>query len=356
VVDDEVLIKLIRRVERGENPDLQISRHLGQIGLGHVPVPQGSLSYRRSRSESDTLAIVYDFIHNEGDGWARALSHLSRFYDDRLTGRDGGPPDETATVAEAVDALGVELLGKRTAELHVALASATPDGGLGVEPFTALYQRSLYQGFRSAIKTTLDRLQRSERSSGDGDLVAEVLDGEKQLTSRLEPLRGRELDGQRIRCHGDYHLGQVLYAGNDWTIIDFEGEPNRPISERQILRSPATDVAGMLRSFDYAAAVGLRERADRGLLDDIDDPTANRCAALWRSRAVEVFLSGYFGHDEVAALWPDDDGAVRTLIDLYLLDKALHELRYELANRPAWAGIPLRQVRALVSSPLPAGQ
>jgi maltose alpha-D-glucosyltransferase/alpha-amylase len=347
VVDDEVLIKLFRRVERGENPDLQISRHLAKVGLRHVPNPQGSLSRRRSRSEWDTLAIAYDFVPNEGDGWSRALSHLSLLYDDLLTGRDGVPPDEAETVTDGVAALGVELLGQRTAELHVALGEATPDGGLGVEPFTALYQRSLYQGFRSAIKSTLGRLRRVDPSQVDPDLAAAVLDGEKQLTARLEPLRDRVLAGQRIRCHGDYHLGQVLYTGSDWMIIDFEGEPNRPISERQILRSPATDVAGMLRSFDYAATVGLRDRVERALLDDIDDPVAGRCAARWRDRAAESFLAGYFGQAEVTSLWPDEEPASQTLIDLYLLDKALHELRYELANRPAWAGIPLRQLRAL---------
>ena len=355
VLGDDVMVKLLRRIDRGTNPDLEIGRHLEAQGFGHAAAVLGSTAWRRGRGEPDTIAIAYRFVPNEGDAWRHSLDHLSRFYDTVLT--EPMPPPEPApdldmgALASLADRrpehIGsflddMAILGQRTGQLHAALAAPDVDG-FEPEPFTRLYQRSLYQAFRTSLRSTLAAVRRTRsRLSEECQLPAtRVLDGHDRLEAGIAPLRDGSLDATRIRTHGDYHLGQVLVAASDFVIIDFEGEPARPISERRIKRSPLADVAGMLRSFDYAAHVGLDERADRGLLASTLDPVARAWAEWWRREVTRAFLAGYLRVPEARELLPSDSGNLGLLLDGYLLDKALYELRYELANRPSWVGIPL---------------
>jgi len=245
----------------------------------------------------------------------------------------------------------VDLLGQRIAELHAALAASTAPT-LAPEPFTTLYQRSLYQSFRSQVRATLQQLRRARRTLEEeaGELADVVLGARDELMGRLGSPRRPRVEAQRIRIHGDLHLGQVLWTGRDFVVIDFEGEPARPIGERRIKRSPLVDVAGMLRSFDYAAQVGLRDLDQRGLVGPgLEEAVPHQWAGWWRDWMSTRFLASYLEHAEPASLLPRDAAAADFLLDTYLLEKALYELRYELANRPAWSIIPLRVLAGLAA-------
>jgi maltose alpha-D-glucosyltransferase/alpha-amylase len=234
----------------------------------------------------------------------------------------------------------VRLLGQRTAEMHVALASSTEHPAFAPEPFTALYRRSLYQSARSAVRTTFDLLRRRLPTLADAlqHQARSLIGLEEPLLRRIRAVTDRKLVATRIRIHGDYHLGQVLYTGRDFVILDFEGEPSRSISERRFKRSPLRDVAGMIRSFEYAAAYGLLHGPTR----EEDAPALAPWARLWRRWASVRFLQGYLGIAAGAGFLPPNPDDLRAMLELYLIDKTVYELRYELNNRPEWVGIPLQ--------------
>src|SRR5207248_477281 len=218
----------------------------------------------------------YERLLSEGDGLDPAVDHLPPLL--------GLAEAEPSALAE--DLMGdyldlAELLGRRTAELHGALASYTTDAAFAPEPITAHYQRALYQGMRATARRRLRELRRSLRSLDDAarELADEVLAREDEIMSRFEAVMGGRVRASRIREHGDYHLGQVLYTGNDFVIIDFEGEPARPLSERRIKRVGLRDVGSMLRSYDYAAEVGRLDVANRGLVER--DSEAFEGLAAW---------------------------------------------------------------------------
>jgi maltose alpha-D-glucosyltransferase/alpha-amylase len=232
-----------------------------------------------------------------------------------------------------------QLLGRRTGELHAALASATKNPAFVPEPFTSFYRRSLYQNMRNLTNQSLGLL--AKRAKGLPDEVRagaeEVLSLRKEIFSRLERLRDQKIGAMRLRCHGDYHLGQVLYTGKDFVIIDFEGEPARPITERRLKRSPVSDVAGMLRSFNYAAIAKLRT----GELRPEDVPFLSRWARYWNLWVSVAFLRSYLEAARPAGFLPDSKEELRILLDAHLLEKAVYELGYELNNRPDWVGVPV---------------
>jgi maltose alpha-D-glucosyltransferase / alpha-amylase len=241
----------------------------------------------------------------------------------------------------------VRVLGQRTAELHVALADRNAPE-LKPEPFTSLYQRSLYQHIRSSLVQTLELLER--RSTQLSDRAAEdarwIVDHRTVLHERLRAVLERKISGLRIRTHGDFHLGQVLYTGNDFVVIDFEGEPARPISERRIKRSPLRDLAGMVRSFHYAAAFALRNER----LRTTDVETLARWARYWHTWVSAAFLRSYLESAAHAEFLPRGPNAFEALLEVYLLEKAAYELVYELDRRPDWVEIPLAGLRQLLES------
>jgi maltose alpha-D-glucosyltransferase/alpha-amylase len=233
----------------------------------------------------------------------------------------------------------VRLLGRRTAELHLALASSSDSPAFAPEPFTALYRRSLYQSLRSLVRTTFDLLRRRLASLPEPtrEEARAVLGLEEALLRQMRSVLERRLAAGRIRIHGDYHLGQVLYTGKDFVIVDFEGEPSRSLSERRFKRSPLRDVAGMIRSFEYAAAYALRHGPRRA--EDV--PALQPWARLWSRWASAAFLNGYLVTSGDAPYLPRDPAELGAMLEFYILDKAVYELRYELNNRPEWVGIPL---------------
>ena len=365
---DRFLLKLFRKAEPGINPDLEIGRYLtDHTEFRRMPLLAGGLELRTRGREPTTLGVLHQFVPSEGDAWNWTLNALSQFFERGVvtptqpTEADFGPTSlvERARLeppALVQDMVGpylaqVRLLGRRTAELHLALAAARDNPAFVPEAFTALYRRSLYQSLRSMVRTTYDLLRRRVATLPEPvrEQARAVLGLEDTLLRQVRAVLERRLAMLRIRIHGDYHLGQVLFTGKDFVIVDFEGEPSRSLSERRFKRSPLRDVAGMIRSFEYAAGYGLRHGPRRA--EDV--PALKPWARLWIRWTSGAFLGGYLELAGDAGYLPRDPAELAAMLEFYILDKTVYELRYELNNRPAWVDIPLeallRRVEAEVA-------
>lgn len=364
-----LIMKIFRKVEPGINPDLELGRYLSEgHPFPHTPPMAGALEYLRGGEEPMSLAILQGFVANEGDAWDYTLDVAGRSYDEVRTRPDldlPAPPatvaallavsaEEPGSLAEEVTGAYLEqarLLGQRTAELHLALAAGTGPA-FAPEPFSLLYQRSLYQSLRSLTAQTFQGLRKLlNRLPEEGRAEAEaVLACEEALLARFHRVTAAKIDAVRTRIHGDFHLGQVLYTGNDFLIIDFEGEPVRPISERRIKRSPLCDVAGMLRSFQYAAYATLFSRTVGAALPSEELMAMRRWADYWCFWVSATYLRGYLGRAAGAPFLPATPDDLEILLEVFVLEKAVYEVAYEMNNRPTWLSIPLsgilRQVGA----------
>jgi maltose alpha-D-glucosyltransferase/alpha-amylase len=359
------ILKLIRRVEDGVNPDLEIGRFLTEHDFRNSPPILGGIDYRRSRSQAMTVAILQGFVPNEGDAWSFTMHHLAGYFE--LATADRAVPPEAADtegllaaarrgVPERVrDMMGgylpsAQLMGQRTAELHRALAADADDAAFAPEPFGMLYQRSLIQSMRNLTRQSLQLLRRRLRDLPE-DARADaqrVLALEPEILRRTRTTFERRISAMRTRLHGDLHLGQMLYTGKDFVIIDFEGEPARSLSERRLKRSPLRDVAGMLRSFQYAGQSALLKRLAGGQVRREDAVALAPWVRAWESWASAAFLGSYLEAAAGAAHLPPSREELGRMLDAYLIEKALYELGYELNNRPDWVHIPLRGIRQLM--------
>jgi maltose alpha-D-glucosyltransferase/alpha-amylase len=243
-----------------------------------------------------------------------------------------------------------QLLGQRTAEMHVALASGTGNTDFAPVPFTLMYQISLYQSLRGFAARTLQLLRENlPRLSEESQKHARaVLDMEKTIIERYDLIRRGRIAASRIRCHGDYHLGQVLYTGKDFVITDFEGEPARSLSERRIKHSPLRDVAGMIRSFNYAAHTALMKQITLQQKQENTPSLLRPWAEYWYIWVSVVFLNTYLDITRPTDLVPEDPEQLKILLDAFLLEKALYEVNYELNNRPDWVSVPLQGIIKLL--------
>jgi maltose alpha-D-glucosyltransferase/alpha-amylase len=353
VYGQRLFLKLFRRIEPGENVDLEISRFLNEeTDFRNTPRLAGAIEYRTDHSEPMTLAMAQSFTPNSGDAWTYTLDAIGRYFE-RITSDTGAAEKVKAHTADpdfARDVFGpyldnAELLGRRTAEMHLALASRDDIPAFAPEPFTPHYQRSIYQSIRTQIVQTLALLRRRAKENPDAQ---ELLKHEADLQQRIRTLLTNKIGGLRIRTHGDYHLGQVLYTGNDFVIIDFEGEPARPLSERRIKRSALRDVAGMLRSFHYAPYAVFFGRTAGGIIRAEDAALLENGAVFWHQWISSAFLRAYLDRSAGARHLPSSRDEVSVLLNAYLLEKALYEVAYELNNRPEWVRIPLRGVLDLL--------
>ncbi len=366
---DRFILKLYRRVESGINPDVEVGRLLTDEAFASTPAVGGWLEYRPERGESTAIGLLQQLVPNQGDVWQSTVGELAHFFERAVTEGMRPPDPGPATAerllrmtgeapsapAERVDGViggfleTAALLGTRTAELHLALARPD-DPAFAPEPFSALYQRSLYQGMRTQVVESLGLLRRQMPGLPETSrpLAAAVIGAEAGLQARFRALLAARLDGARIRIHGDYHMGQVLWRGRDVVIIDFEGEPGRPLSERRHKRSPLRDVAGMIRSFQYAAQGPLLDSLTGQQVRPEDRAALEPWARIWHVRASATFLGAYVEGMRGSGLIPTDATQLATLLDACLLSKALYELVYELNNRPDWVAIPLRGILELV--------
>jgi maltose alpha-D-glucosyltransferase / alpha-amylase len=360
-----LFLKLFRRLEPGINTDFEISRFLNEeTSFAYTPRVAGALEYRDERTGvSTTVGILQGFTANSGDAWSYTLDSIGRYFDLLLSDPAAAeriarsiPNDNPFALAQkpipdAVrEAIGAylsdaELLGRRTAQLHLALASRDDDRAFAPEPFTPHYQRSIYQFMRTQIVQTMQVLRRRAK---DRPEFEELLAREPDLHQRIRGILNGKIDAARIRVHGDYHLGQVLYTGNDFVILDFEGEPARPLSERRIKRSALRDVAGMLRSFHYAPYAVLFGTAPGSYVRPEDLERLETGAMFWHRWVSAAFLRAYLSESASGTHLPKKPEHIEILLNAYLLEKALYEINYELNNRPDWVRIPIRGVLDLL--------
>jgi maltose alpha-D-glucosyltransferase/alpha-amylase len=359
---DRVLLKVYRRVENGINPDLEIGRILTTMNFPHSPPLAGSLEYVRANDEIVTVAILQGFVHNQGDAWKYTLEAFDRYLvrcHAQPTGREyelmlnepllemvqkGIPAFARELIGPYLDS--ASRLGQRTAELHVALANARGNADFTPEPFSLEYRRSRYESMgRLALQTCLLLKGRLSDLPSETEQEARlVIDSEPQIQDRFRAFLELETRALRIRCHGDYHLGQVLWTGRDFLISDFEGEPARPLSERRMKHTPIMDVAGMLRSFCYAPYAALSRQQSNFLVEGAGGSRLDPWIRVWYGWVSVVFLKTYLGIAERACFWPGSQVEFQVLLDAHLLEKAVYEIGYELNNRPDWVRIPVRGV------------
>jgi maltose alpha-D-glucosyltransferase / alpha-amylase len=361
IFGDRFILKLFRRVQAGPNPDCEIGKYLTeQAHFEAIPPFAGAVEYAPAAGEPSTLAMLQGLVANQGDGWTLTLEELARYYetcatatfpeDQKVPAGDlmdlaAQPPAQSARdhVGLALDA--AASLGQRTAELHLKLASAVDDPAFAPEPLSPVDLDNLLTGLRTEATRVFDLLKDNVAGMPDElvDLAGLALSRRRPILDSFRVPTEASL-GQRIRIHGDYHLGQVLQVKTDFVILDFEGEPARPLAERRAKFSPLKDVAGMLRSLDYAAYAGLIAYTARR---PQDWESLEPWARLWERSTGAEFLRAYCATAAGAAFLPSDQAGFRKLLGVFLLNKVLYELSYELNNRPAWVRIPLLGILAL---------
>jgi len=365
VYGDRHVLKLYRRVEPGIHSEVEMARFLSaKSRCPNVAPFRGSLELRHAGAEPSTIGLLQGYVQNQGDGWRLSL-HLLDQYFERLVSRCGElppPPERFSSLLDgsacavpepAADLIGgfylemAGLLGRRTAELHLALATGGTDPAWRPEEYSTLYQRAVYQSMRNQARRSLQLLaqRRQELSPEEQEAAERILAAEKEILSRLRLIVGRRIGAMKIRIHGNFTLGKVLFTGKDFMIIDFEGEPDRTFGERRIKRSPLRDVASMIRSFHNATLTAL-VRHGNGHPGDLAllEPWAEACYYHVSCR----YLSGYRERMGASPLVPADRGDLETLLRSFLLDKALYELGYTLVHRPGRVALPLRGVETVL--------
>jgi maltose alpha-D-glucosyltransferase/alpha-amylase len=368
IYGDKLMLKLFRVLEDGPSAEYEMARFLSSRKFAHTPRLAGVLEFGQPGREHATIGTLFEFVPNQGDAWHLAQDSLDRYYDRVLAdpANTQAPPAPAGTLVEqaraapsmqVLDWVGpvldrVRLLGVRTAELHLALAGdpsdPITDPLFRPEPYDIMHQQSIYGTAVSHAARAFDVLRRrSHELAPDVRARAdEVVARELELDRILARVTKRRIDVVRTRTHGDYHLGQVLWTGADFVIIDFEGEPGRPLSQRRFKRCPLRDVAGMIRSFQYASIAALqsgkRRPEDLALLEG--------WARDWAAWTSAQFLAGYLERARGTGVRfvPKSDADLELLLEFLLLEKCIYEIGYEINNRPEWVDIPLRGLLALM--------
>ncbi len=346
LVDSDYVVKVYRKLESGTNPEIEIGRFLTEVaGFANTPALLGSVEL----VEGDTraaVAIVHAFVENQGEAWTVTSAYLDRFVDEQRLLAGSEHPGENE---EQVPYLRyMSQIGRRVAEMHLALASSQEFADFKPEPTRPDDVQRWIGDMVIRAERIFDGLNQRRDAIRESDrlLVDQVLAQRATLKDRLGALLSPDIDGLNIRHHGDFHLGQILIVKDDIFIIDFEGEPRRALGERRRKAPAARDVAGLIRSIDYSATAAL-ERA----LKVAPDENGKLGAALaeWRDRSAAEFLAAYRDTMSNQRLWPADAHAAEQMLNFFLLEKALYEIEYELAHRPEWLRVPLTGMIRILS-------
>jgi maltose alpha-D-glucosyltransferase/alpha-amylase len=359
--EEYAVLKLYRRLQSGPHPEIEIGRFLVErAGFANTPPLLGTIELALPAEGGDAeaaattaLGVLFGFVRNQGDGWTLALDYLLRYLDDALNeaapgavapGREIDRPD-----ADHFFLALARQLGLRTGEMHRALVEfAGDDPNFAPEPITPNDLADWRRELEDAVRGMLGRLERSRPTLPESTReVADAVIGVREaLLDGVALLVPERVDAVKARLHGDYHLGQVIAVQNDFYIIDFEGEPSRPVAQRRRKNSPLRDVAGMIRSFDYAAITAVRQIAETR---PAALPRVLPLAEAWRQRAVDGFRAAYRRATRGSPVFPASKLQGKALVDFFTLEKAVYEVEYELANRPAWVAIPLNGILRILA-------
>jgi maltose alpha-D-glucosyltransferase / alpha-amylase len=368
IYGNQLVLKLFRRLEGGINPDLEISRFLSEREFPHSPALGGALEYRGSTEEPTTVGILTAFIPGCRTAWEYTLDALSRFYERVQTlpvERRQAPLPQPASITklaaaqltdDVAEMIGTyleaaRLLGRTTAALHVALASEVSDPNFTPEPSTPHSQRGFFQSMRMLTLHTFRILSQrlSTLQPGTRAQAQEILGLEFEILKRFRAIYERSIDAVRIRHHGYYHLGQVLYTGKEFLIIDFEGDPAVSLGERRLKRSPLRDVAEMIHSFRDAAHAALLNQVGHGTLTPAQMGPLQDWARFWSRWVGATFYLAYRRAVGTSSFLPPNETDLQLMTDAYLMRKAIYELGKDLDHRPAWVAVPCEAILELVA-------
>jgi len=361
IYNDQYFFKFYRKIEQEINPDLEIVRFLSEnTNFRNSPKYAGSVEYRDNEGNTTVLGLLQEKVENQGDSWVMTLDSVGRFYErvmakakkeklPKLISKDAIKFEEAPELLQEFIGRGfyerVVRLGHRTAEMHMALASDQTNPAFAPEYFTLNYQRSLYSTLRKLVSDRFKLLQQSidKLNVETQELARSVLAMEDQVLECFSEVYKFKINAIKTRIHGDFHLGQVLFTGKDFIIIDFEGEPGFSFSERRLKKNPFKDVAGMMRSFHYAAfgKIMLNEN-----YREKDIEFLNQWAEQWQHYVSRFYLDAYLERMGLEKKLSEQD---EILIRTYLIEKAIYELGYELNGRPDWVNIPLRGIYYLMN-------
>jgi maltose alpha-D-glucosyltransferase/alpha-amylase len=365
IYDNLFFLKLYRKVDRAINPDLEISHYLTErAGFKHIPGFVGSIEWKHDNGNM-VLGMMQQMVESNSDAWAYILDRLDDYNERILSSGQLTPPtdmrghivdpvnyddtpEQIKMLIEGPVVENIKLLGVRTGEMHIALSSETSLPDFKPEPYSLHYQRSLYAGLQSLVRATFHSLSRNLKNLPEDvqHEAAQILGMKDEILSTLKNIYKKKIDVAKIRIHGDYHLGQVLYTGKDFIITDFEGEPARSYSERRLKRSALRDVAGMIRSLHYAAFGSLF--LDNQIRKE-DISKLMPFAEQWYHYMSGYFMRSYLKTVKGSAFIPQEKEDLETLVTTFLLEKAIYELNYELNNRPDWIIIPLRGIKSILN-------
>lgn len=367
VLDETFILKVYRRVEEGLNPDMEIALFLTErTSFRNLALVAGTVVYRPPEGTESTVAVLQKFVPNDGDGWSHAQRSLKDYFtavSEIPEGVDPPPPFEgsftgrafTEAPEEAARLFGGMLesmatLGRRTAEFHLAMASDRRNREFAPEPLNGEFLETLSESLATKARKSLERLNArlQDLPQPAQEEANRALEAYPVLMGTFESLAELKTAATRIRCHGDFHLGQILKTGDDFILIDFEGEPLRPLQERRVKQSPLKDVAGMFRSFSYAVYSALFS-----FTEGRNDGTFQRLepwGRFWEEWVSAAFLGSYLKGVHGASFLPRETRDMEILLEAFILDKAFYELDYELNNRPAWIRIPLQGILAFLSN------
>jgi maltose alpha-D-glucosyltransferase/alpha-amylase len=363
--DNTFYLKFYRKVDRAINPDVELSRFLSETAkFKHTPGYVGTIDWKFGK-ETMVLGMMQEMVKSTSDGWAYMLDRLDDFNEKVLSHTDLStvPTEALGTIIDPIDYEQVPetmkellegtvaelslLLGVRTGEMHLAFGSGSDLPAFQPEPFSLHYQRSLFSSLQSLVRVAFQSLSKNLKTLPEAIRIEaeEVLKMKEEILLILKKIYSKKIDVSKIRIHGDYHLGQVLFTGKDFLILDFEGEPSRSYSERRLKYSALRDVAGMIRSFHYAAYGSL-------FLDNQIRPEDIRTllpyVQQWYHYMSGFFLKSYMKTVANADFVPNNQEDLEILLQTYLLQKAIYELNYEINNRPDWVIVPLRGIKAIV--------
>ena len=356
IYNDKYFFKFYRKIETEINPDLEIVRFLSEnTSFRNAPKYAGSIEFRDNDGKIIVFGLLQEKVDNQGDSWIMTIDSVGRFYErvmakakkEKLPQLVNKPAIQFEDAPELIqEFIGrgfyerVVRLGQRTAEMHIALASDKVNPAFAPEPFSTNYQRSLYSALRKLTRDRFKLLEQSLDKLNDEtkELAKKVLALEDKVLECFSEVYQTKINAIKTRIHGDYHLGQVLFTGKDFIIIDFEGEPGFSFSERRLKKNPLKDVAGMMRSFHYAAfgKILLNENYREKDIEFLE-----QWAEQWQHYISRFYLGAYL---ERMGSRAEPNGEDEILIRTYLLEKAIYELGYELNGRPDWVNIPLRGI------------
>ncbi len=371
IFEDKLILKLFRRLEPGLNPELEVGQFLNHHSFAHCQTVAGALEYAGPADSRFTLAVVHSFIPSATDAWNFTLDALGRYYDRVITwvalGQSAAvplsepvqllQPDFPPAVAEAIGTFleSARMLGVRTADLHRALASDPVNNDFAPEPSTPHHRRAVFQSMRNLAAQNLRLLRRQTGAlpAQTQPLAQRVAELEPAIIESYRHLCDHQLSTKRLRLHGDCRLNQVLWTGKDFVFIDFEGDSSVSLSERRLKHSPMRDVATMLRSFHYAAAVGLDQHVQRGSIPPENMLRFQSWLRYWNLWVSVAYLKAYFQAIAGAGILPDNEEDVRVMLRAFVLDRTMNELGRELSAGGALLDIPLSGILFLLREQVP---